>query len=80
MTRLSSNEAKFVKAVLKSTPPGLGWVIGVVTDVSPFTVQINGDTVDVVSPPRFSSYTPTLGDTVFIFRTGAGLVVADQIV
>lgn len=66
--------AKFGKTV------GLGWCIGVVTDVSPFTVQINGDSVDVVSPPRCASYTPTLADVVFILRPGSGFLVVDQVV
>lgn len=66
-------------ALQPKTGATLGWVIGIVTDTSPFTIQI-GDGVDIVSPPRLSSYTPTLGDTVFVLRTGAGLLVADQIV
>lgn len=59
----------------------LGWALGVVTDTTPFTVQLNGDTVDIVSPPRCASYTPTLNDIVFVLRpAGSGVLVVDQIV
>jgi hypothetical protein len=58
----------------------LGFAIGVVTDTSPFTVQINGDTVDIVSPPRCSSYTPAVDDVVLVLRPGPAFLVVDQIV
>lgn len=69
-------------ALFDLAPDGepLRWAVGTVTDVSPFTVQINGDTTDIVSPPRCSSYTPTLSDIVLVLRTGAGFLVLDQIV
>lgn len=70
------------KTLLKEFGTGavLGWCVGIVTDTSPFTVNINGDTVDIISPPRCSSYTPTLADVVFILRPGSGFLVVDQIV
>lgn len=59
----------------------MSWAIGTVTDTTPFTVQIHGDTVDIVSPPRCSSYTPALNDIVFVLRpAGSGFLVVDQIV
>lgn len=72
-----------LSAALLALEPGstLSWAIGVVTDTSPFTVQIHGDTVDIVTPPRCSSYTPTLNDIVFVLRpAGSGFLVVDQIV
>ena len=61
--------------------PTLSWALGVVTDTSPFTVQIHGDTADIINPPRCARYTPTLGDIVYIERpAGSGFLVVDQIV
>lgn len=74
---------KFADALLvlaRSDEP-LAWAIGEVTDASPFTIRINGDSVDIVSPPRAGSYSPTLGDIVFVLRPGGTgiFVVADII-
>lgn len=58
----------------------LGFAIGVVTATSPFTVQINGDTVDIPSPNRLASYTPALNDVVLVLRPGPGFLVVNKIV
>lgn len=58
----------------------LGFAIGIVTDITPFTIQINGDDAPIPNVPRCASYTPTIGDTVLVLRPGPGIVVVDQIV
>lgn len=57
----------------------LGFAIGLVTDTSPLTVRLNGDDVDIPSPPKNDDYTPTLGDSVFVLRPGPGLFVLCKI-
>lgn len=58
----------------------LGFATGVVTATSPFTVQINGDTVPIPDPPRCASYTPTVDDVVLVLRPGPTFLVVDKIV
>ena len=59
----------------------LGFALGIVVDTAPFTIQINGDTVDIVGPSRCANYTPVLNDRVLVLRPGGtGVLVVDQIV
>lgn len=50
-----------------------------VTNLSPFIVTL-GDGVEIVSPPRLASYTPTLHDVVLVLRPDTGFLVVDAIV
>lgn len=56
----------------------LGYAIGIVTDDSPLTVQINGDTVDIIDPPLLGGI-PTIGTPVFVLRPGPAIVVVGTI-
>lgn len=56
----------------------LGYAIGIVTDDSPFTVQINGDTVDIINPPLLGGI-PDIGTPVFVLRPGPAMAVIGSI-
>lgn len=57
----------------------LGFAIGIVTDTSPLTVQINGDSVDIADPPSLDSYAPAVDDVVFVLRPGPTVLVVGKI-
>lgn len=57
----------------------VGLSIGIVVDVSPLTIRLNGDSVNISDVPCDGDYTPAVDDTVYVLRPGPALIVLGKI-
>ncbi len=69
---------EFLDAIPGAAERLTGW--GEVTVDDPLTVQLAGDTAGTVVALRDGSYTPSVGDRVWLVKVGARWLVAGKVV
>lgn len=54
-------------------------VYGVVTDIAPFSVALDGSDISVPNMKKLGSYTPALNDVVAVWKTGPAPLVLGNV-